>query len=614
LKNVPVPPEWDDRKVLKWVEKLSSYEVEDCVIDLLAELTGTPKAFWAETPSAEHLARFLSLEIDAELHPFVCVWAESLRGSVGDDLVEFYRMPDQVSVLRGWLGLSTGTRPVAAYPFDIPECVAREFDSYWATHITQTEGAAIDAIVPRQQCGMKRIARVATEILTTKSCWVTHSRIEKLTPFLDLTGLRALKAFVPPPAPSLLAEDAPVASALRWATSEYMPYRRWQTTNALQGDQKRVAESAADSFVNWLLRSYPQLKHDPVVTSPINYSVGSLVSLKSSNAPVLWVVIDGLGWLEHVELLKVLCDTTRLSVAGIEPKLCVLPSKTEYAKWSLYSQLLPNHPTWEPDAGRGFAASERIHRYTDHPARRDALGSDLKCAARSIYCWDTTEYDSLFHNDTTWKHLIEVSIPQALRRIAAEIEFLITLHPTPEKLQVVISSDHGQLMGEHERIHIEGAAAAIAGRLVHGKHDDQRFVVLSAPEFGLPEDISVLRGAGCLSAYQVGQNGQAVGLHGGLFPEEVVVGCSVLRYGVVRKPVSVICTGRGRAHEAGVLTVDVLNPNEVPITGGFLSIMEIAELASGVAIPLKTSAFGKQSFNVCIPLRRPEGTPVQCRI
>lgn len=599
FKNVPVPQDWDDRKVLYWVERLSSCCEEDWVLDVLSEATGTPKAFWIETPSPQHLARFLSLEIASDLNVFVCVWAESLRGRLGDDLLQFYCDADRVVVLRRWLGLDTGPCPSAKYPQDIPDSLAGEFESSWAAKITQTEGAAIDLIIPQQQCGMKRIARLAADIFRIKSDWITQSRVEKLVAFLDLNGLRVLNASIPPPVPSLLAQDASVAVALHWATSEYLPYRRWQTSNALCGEQKRLAEAAADSFVNWVIRTYPQIKHDPVVGSPLNYSVGSLVSSMSSRAPVLWVVVDGLGWLEHIELLKLLSESRRLSVTSIEPKICVLPSKTEYAKWSLYSQLLPSHHTWEPDAGKGFTSTDKAQRYTDHPARKELLGADLKNAARSVYCWDTTEYDSLFHNDTAWKHLIEVSIPQALRRIAAEIEYLVSLYVSPRDLQIIISSDHGQLMGEHERIQLEeDSGAAISGRLLHGKTQDRRFVLLDAAQFGLPEDLSVIRGAGCLSAYQLGQNGQAVGLHGGLFPEELVIGCSVLRHGVTRKPVSVLCTGQGKLKEAGTLKVEVVNPNEVPITGGLLSIAEIPELANGIAVQLHTEPFGKQTFDV----------------
>ena len=60
-----------------------------------------------------------------------------------------------------------------------------------------------------------------------------------------------------------------------------------------------------------------------------------------------------------------------------------------------------------------------------------------------------------------------------------------------------------------------------------------------------------------------------IGSHGGLFPEEVVVGVSVLRKSVQRHPVSVFCLGEGKPKQSGEMEITIDNPNSVPLTNLF---------------------------------------------
>ena len=85
------------------------------------------------------------------------------------------------------------------------------------------------------------------------------------------------------------------------------------------------------------------------------------------------------------------------------------------------------------------------------------------------------------------------------------------------------------------------------GRMAIGKTDDPRFVVLEAERYGLPHDLSIVRGAACLNAFSYTEKKEIIGSHGGLFPEEVVVGVSVLRPFTARLAVQVTCQGEGEA-------------------------------------------------------------------
>ena len=594
LKNVPIPNEWDDRRVLAWVEKLESYPTEDCIAYFLADLTCSAPGIWFEPPSIEHLAYFLGLEIPSELQPFLSVWAEGLRGRIDEEWVKYYASDERQEVLRSWLGIQSGACPDEVFPLEVPGNLEAYFDAHWATKLTQTECAVLDSIDVAKQTGIRRIAAVAAGVFASKQSWLTTARFRKLVPFLPSQTAQQLRALIPPDPPMPLSLDASPAAATKWATSEYLPYRKWQTRYEPHGAAAEVAQDAAALFVDWLLNAYPTLKLDPVAHSSLNYSSTTEVMTRSAKSPVLWVVVDGLGWLEHVELLRILCGSGRFSVTNsLTPKIAILPTKTEFAKWSLYSQLLPSHLTWEPDAGKGFQNTADCERYTDAPSRRESLAADLKANKRRVYCWDTVRYDSLFHNDTNWRHLVEVAVPNLLATIADEILYFVSQHPEPASVQVVICSDHGQLMGEHEQLDSTPTECEYSGRMAYGSVEDPRFVRLDAEKYGTQRDISVVRGPGCIRPYQVSHSGEAVGVHGGLYPEEVIVGMSVLRLGAHRKPLTVVCSGMGKAQQAGILRVDIVNPNESNVTDGYLYVSEIPSLAGGIPLRLDVAPFGQ---------------------
>jgi hypothetical protein len=153
-------------------------------------------------------------------------------------------------------------------------------------------------------------------------------------------------------------------------------------------------------------------------------------------------------------------------------------------------------------------------------------------------------------------------------------------------------------MGEHEQLTSTPQEFEYSGRIAYGTVEDPRFVKLDAQKYGTQRDISVVRGPGCIRPYQVSHSGEAVGVHGGLYPEEVIVGVSVLRLGADRKPLIAVCRGTGKAQEAGVLHLDIVNPNDSAVTDGYLYVSQIPSLAGGVPLLLDVEPFGQCTVDV----------------
>ena len=108
---------------------------------------------------------------------------------------------------------------------------------------------------------------------------------------------------------------------------------------------------------------------------------------------------------------------------------------------------------------------------------------------------------------------------------------------------------------------------------------------------------------------------EAIGSHGGLFPEEVIVGVSVLRCSVIREPVIIRCYGEGKAGQPGELEVTIKNPNSVPLTNIYLQINELLELKNGCfldsQIPAHEKLFSKKISISCWPELPPNYTSNQ---
>lgn len=331
--------------------------------------------------------------------------------------------------------------------------------------------------------------------------------------------------------------------------------------------------------------------------SHLNYRSASIVSELTAHSSVLWVVVDGLGWLDHQELVADLATRHNFSVSKpMRSCFGVLPTKTEYAKWSLYAQLLPEHESWDKDIEKAFSRFSDAKRYTDH--RVHQLIKDLAANAHRLYCWDTDQLDELYHKQRDWPSLYSVDRPSVLARIANQIAYYVGLHPQADTLQVVIASDHGQMLGQTEILNVPATELKPYGRMAEGISEDPRLVVLAAGKYGVQHAISVVRGEGCLGGFNTGLDGKIIGSHGGMFPEEVVVGVSVLQRLQVKRSVLAVVSGTGKAGVMGILKIFIDNPNPVELLDVFLYVNGIAELKGGRKLADTIAANLHQTLNI----------------
>ena len=584
LQPFSIPDNWDNQYILEIVTQLDNYNSQNSIEFLLADVTNLSQDFWLTNElSIQHLAQWLSITIPEKYEIFADFWLYHLINKTQADLVNYYKIENKEQLLKSWLGLNNDfdiINRLGQYPLTIPDFYLEEIKNFWRQKIYQTEAKILDQLILHQQAGKEIIASVAYSILLDNPSWITEEIITKISIYLRNQQTLELQEKLPPQQPLPLSTDATPQEALQWATEFYLPFRKWETTINITPKQEQISEQLADSFVNWIVKYYPELKLDNVEKSWLNYNVTAQVEKLAKNNPILWVVIDGLGWLDHQELIFKLTQENILSIKqDIKPKFSILPTKTEYAKWSLFTQLLPSHNSWKNNAGDGFSLINNGCRYTDK--NKAKLIEDLQEKKYQIYCWDTTKLDQLYHHETDWKTLYELEREKILDGISKDILHFLAQYPEPENLQIIIASDHGQIIGEVNKINNYPNNLEAQGRMAIGITEDHRFVVLSAQRFGLPHDISIVRNQDSLGSFNYTKNQKIIGTHGGLFPEEVVVGFSILSKNISRLPVLIICKGEGKAKEKGELEIIIDNPNTVRLTNLCLYINEIQELKTG---------------------------------
>lgn len=595
LPDLAIPEDWDPATCLDLVSRFDRND-RDPLVTLLASLSDRDQAFWNDSPSLRHLATWLETTLDPKFAPLTAAW---LRRHPHHILTPFYRTPNKLDLLRQWLGISPTPAPpeLKSYPLPIPAVLRAEFTAHWDQQLRTSGGTCLDTINPHQQCGIDLIAQRSFLLFEQSPAYLNPQRHQKLRSHLSHRANQQLTTLTAPPKPAPLPPAATPDEALRWATQDYLPYRRWEMVVAKLTAEQGESTAIADSFVTWIYDHYPILKVTPVAESSINYHATHEVLQLTDSSPVLWVVIDGLGWLDHTDLLAILADQDLVAERDPQPLFSLLPTLTKYAKWGLYAQQTPIAERWKDTVVDGFKKIGIGQYYPD--SQEATLIRDIQAHKHNLYCWDTTRLDEVYHSRGDWENTYNIDRQKELEAIAGRIQRLVNSHPHRETLRVAIASDHGQLLGRCPGTITAPPTLSVSGRVAYGATDDQRFLTLTSDRFDLPQDISVVRSAASHGRLSYTDGTHATGFHGGLFPEEVVVGFSVLRLNVQRQPISVCVQGAGEAGKPTTLTLTLDNPNPVTLTNLALTIHSLGLMCDRC---LNASAPpGKSTYQIDLP-------------
>ncbi len=294
--------------VLRAINVMEQNDDEVSLAELLSQMN--EQDVWLDSPSPLHAAQWLMTEITGDLAPLAEAQAQDWSRQCEEPLAQIYRtsVSERETVIRQWLNIDcddTLSKQLGAFPLELSEPFIGEYRSYWGKQLRQTQGGAISSL-PTESPNVKHIAEVAYSYFRAKPLSLTHERLARIRFHLRETQRAALDVRVKPPFPKTLTSDVD-DEVIRWATDEYLPYRRWQVLFA--EEQEYTSQQLAAGFSKWVLEQYPRLTNMDRESIKINLRPNWLVSQLIQQRRVLWVVVDGLNFINHRRLLELLAQT-----------------------------------------------------------------------------------------------------------------------------------------------------------------------------------------------------------------------------------------------------------------------------------------------------------------
>ncbi len=537
-----------------------------------------PDSLWRTYPSLEHAARWLiwldETDPPATILPLLrtqtMLWRATAKG-VEAVLYNAHDAPEARELLAGWLGY--GNTPPAAelrpFPLEVPPKHLSAAKRRWSTRVVQTQGAYVRDLTKRPLPRRMReeAAKVAFDFYQSNQADLTQEMIRLLGDYLSPETTDVLRSWLPPPSPSAVPSD--LAGLRRWFKEEYLPYRRWCLYSEDKDGLQKV-EALAREFATWYLEFYPTAvaggnQHLAFVRS-------SRTRAQSRNGITLLVVADGLCVTDAEALVReIVSREQRLTVSANDVLFSPIPTITKTSKVALIHGCTPR------DAATLNTAS--MASGVTFVGENQDLAAALRNAADGAFLvWSNLEPDRTYHSHADKQTIVD-QVAGALRTLADRIVKAAATAPAHLRLRILVTTDHGRLLGRSPR-----SITIPADMAPHQR------AALGVAKMPLPEDGCLLDGGGVLAVlngrrYAIsdtddcavvlsgdcfltsdGKSGNELFPHGGLYPEEVLIPwCEIDRDA---EPPNVVCKASGSAREArkGEVALHFTNAGQVDVT------------------------------------------------
>lgn len=529
-----------------------------------------PNFAWDEDPGPTHAARWLLWLIESNPKDV----EQILLRSVSSDW--YHQAPETEAqayiassakqawdLLLEWLRISDSETDWSPYPLmELPTEVVRGLRKGWRKETVASKGTFFDLLLDRapQNTILRAAAEIAAEYFSSNPQEFSRDTLQRLSRYLAPETRLVLSNLVPPEHPGEFSED--VASVIGWFRNRYLPFRQWETVYGAKTDHAEVRELAA-KFGRWYLDLYLRAIAGGSDYERLSWSKAASLSVASPEHVTLLMVLDGLGYLDSEQLLQLINDKSdRLTLDVQDIAFSPLPTVTYFAKPSLLKGL---NPARALDDAENLGSLEK----------KDSRVIEALTAANpgEVVIWSLQDPDKAYHAREEREAIIE-EVRGRLQSLANRLVRVSHGVPAGRQLRLVISTDHGRLLGASQRtrplpFEMEGSGRAAWGALEldwpdNGYMIDDEIVYLHPRRFGLQAPCAVpLSDESFLTSD--GRGGNDLFTHGGLYPEEVLI--PWLEFTRDRSPldIGVSLSGIGVAGSQGELHLSVNNPSELHV-------------------------------------------------
>jgi len=349
---------------------------------------------------------------------------------------------------------------------------------------------------------------------------------------------------------------------LEWFEQEYLPFRLWGFANSSEEATLRLI-TVVRQFAAWYLDQYSQALIGGTLKPWLSFSRSASLISKSSKSVMLLIILDGLHVKDGQTLLRLIQECIpRLTPVSNHLVFAPLPTITMFCKEALLRGLPPAQVNQAERIGQVF------------PEGQSAVDKLQTAQPGELYIWSVLEPDHTYHERTALD-VLQRDVEAQLEGVARKIEDIVNRTTSDHSLEIIITTDHGRLLGVSQRVipvpdGLTGHGRAAWGTIKRefpsqGYWVEDNLVYLDAERFGLPNDVCMPLGEETFLTND-GRKGKEIFSHGGVFPEEVIVPWIVLARDVKQPEIDIKITGRARAGKAGTLQISYTNLGDVEIT------------------------------------------------
>lgn len=566
---VPSLSDSDAKKIVEELVKINFVPESPLTISKVLQ-SRFPHNLWVSRPSLTHSGEWLcwlvSEKPDEQYAALVNTQLNSWFTLAEESIKKIYQITNSdeaIEVLEGWLGIKKNewTFFEEKFPISVPEELIGTAREKWVPLIISTDGQFFQELdVNRIPFSLLQLAAKETfGYLKQYPGKIRNFHYTQLVDYLEPSESKWLSHNKKPSTPNTLPKNPD--EVIGWYIEEYLPFREWQHSTQSIEDKPLVLDFAR-KFALWYLEEYPRGLLDGPISDYISFR--RVRELTPQNDELLIIIVmDGLHCIDARTLRQLLLlKIPECQIVDTNYVFSPIPTITEDAKEALLRAVPPENIR---DVGFVGEVLQRNKSLADHIR---------SVRPPATLFWRLTEPDSTYHRINkfeTLQHDIKGSLTAAVDKIHEIIQSI----PSDVKFQLIITSDHGRMLGESNYILPVPEGFVGHGRVAKGESrvtfpasgvivkDNVSF--LSRERFGTKHDLAIPLGE---DAFQITVEVPKRELysHGGLFPEEVIIPWYVFMKPEVKPNVSIILTGKGQSRKRATAKIVIINSSNMSIT------------------------------------------------
>lgn len=442
---------------------------------------------------------------------------------------------------------------IGSFPKQLPpNWLARKID-FFDKKIIETKGKFILKFLEHESNHNDKL------IITTKSIEYFSFNPHNISPEVffalknfatdkDLARLNKLQPMAEP-------QSIPSGSdqVFLWFDNEYLPYRQ-RSIEVNDEEARRISIEKAQEFSLWYLDYYPR-----AIIKGQNLAPHRAQKIKEQHKEYvsLFVILDGLNVIDSKILINAILSaeyTNNLDLVENSFVFSLLPTVTEFTKKYIVNGSLSIN-------------SEKLDKLgVDISDDHSPVDNLSKAKPGEIIIWRIQEPDNTYHSGSKAADL-PTKIKGQLVIISERIKEVVKETPLYCSLRIIITTDHGRMLGKSQRdVKVPNDMVA-HGRAAWGnsalEFDSKGYLIENNIVY-ISDDSYYLNGqtvAIILSdqAFEHETFSEEVSPHGGLFPEEVILPWLVFERNVERPSFTINVAGSGQANKQGEAALHILN-------------------------------------------------------